>query len=187
MSIPPFDGILNVLPPHVGDPAVPGNLSPYSCTTEELCRRFAASPARRTILDGFLRLRAELLGMGIQGFQWLDGSFVEDIAAQEGREPNDIDVLTFVISPSNLDDIGAVFTSRPELFNRAKTKLAFRVDHFVLPLCSNPVVIVDNTRYWYGLFSHRRAPDRAWKGMLRVELTTSSDDEPARRALAEIP
>ena len=147
MPIPPFDGILNVLPPHLGDPALLGSLSPYSCTTEELCRLFASNPVRRAILEGFLRLRAELLGLGIQGFQWLDGSFVEDIAIREGREPNDIDVLTFVTDPSNMVDITTLFTSRPELFNHATTKSTFRVDHFVLPLCSNPLVIVDNTRY----------------------------------------
>jgi hypothetical protein len=30
------------------------------------------------------------------------------------------------------------------------------------------------TRYWIGLFSHRR--DGIWKGMLRMELNTAADD-----------
>jgi hypothetical protein len=40
MPIPPFDLNL-VLPPHLGDPTVLDELSPYPCTTVELCARSA--------------------------------------------------------------------------------------------------------------------------------------------------
>ncbi len=69
MPIPPFDSLLNVLPPHLGTQGMVSHLSPYDCTILELCNRFASSPARRTILEGLLNLRAELFALGIQGFQ----------------------------------------------------------------------------------------------------------------------
>jgi hypothetical protein len=53
MPIPAFDGILNVLPPHLGDPRNPADHSPYPCTRLELCGRFGTSAERRTILTGF--------------------------------------------------------------------------------------------------------------------------------------
>ena len=185
MPIPVFDGILNVLPPHLGDPTVPGDLSPYPCTAAELCDRFATSPERKTILDGFLRLREELFCLGIQGFQWLDGSFLEDIETQECRDPEDIDVVTFVAQPGDLTSLQSALTPRPQLWDRDMAKATFRVDHFVIPLCSAPEAVVENTRYWYGLFSHRR--DCTWKGMLRVELKAKADDDSARLVLRSKP
>jgi len=65
------------------------NLSPYVCTALELCQRFGTTAARKQILEGFLDLRAALTALGVRGFHWLDGSFVEDIEAQEGRDPGD--------------------------------------------------------------------------------------------------
>lgn len=187
MPIPAMDGILNVLPPHLGDPRQPTDLSPYPCTTAEICGSFATSPARKEILEGFLRLRSELLTAGIQGFQWVDGSFVEDVETQEGRDPSDIDVVTFVSHPNDEISLSAVLQPRPHWTDRTESKRLFRVDHFLLPLCSAPERIVDLTRYWYGLFSHRRDPDRTWKGMLRVELTPIADDASAWTALRSNP
>lgn len=185
MPIPPFDGILNVLPPHLGDPRKSEELSPYPCTMVELCESFSTSPARKAILVGFLNLRRELLSLGIQGFQWLDGSFVENVEIQMERDPNDIDVVTFVAQPTQLSLIETIQIARSDLFQRDKVKPAFSVDHFILPLCSRPEIIVELTRYWYGLFSHRR--DCVWKGMLRVDLTTTSDDAMARNLLENKP
>jgi hypothetical protein len=185
MPIPTFDGILNVLPPHLGDPSLPQDLSPYLCTTAELCHRFATSAARKTILEGFLNLRAELLGLGIRGFHWLDGSFLENVEIQEHRDPGDIDVVTFIGHPGDLPSIQSVLTPRRDLCDRGLAKATFRVDHFLIPLCSAPEAVVEHTRYWYGLFSHRR--DRTWKGMLRVELNTKADDDPAWQVLRSKP
>ena len=182
MSIPSFDGILNVLPPHLGDPRAATDLSPYACTMMELCERFALSPARKAILLGFLNLRKELRNLGVQGFQWLDGSFVEDIETQERREPSDIDVVTFVAKQNDLTEFKNLITPKPDLWKRCNCKAAYHVDPFFVPLCSQPEAIVENTRYWYGLFSHRR--DRTWKGMLRIEIASQSDDDDeARRSM----
>ena len=185
MPIPPFDGILNVLPPHLGDPRLRAELSPYPCTMEELCDRFATSGPRKEILDCFLNFRAELLGFGIVGFQWLDGSFLEDIETQQARPPGDIDVITFVSYPADSATLHAMLAPKKELLNRAYVKSTFHVDHFAIPLGAAPVVLVDEGRYWYGLFSHRR--DRVWKGMLFVKLFDRLDDDKARIVLGGKP
>ncbi len=51
MGIPPFDSILNTLPPHTENPAGPDSQSPFACTVRELCERFATSEKRREIFD----------------------------------------------------------------------------------------------------------------------------------------
>lgn len=180
MPIPAFDGILNVLPPHLGKNGKIENLSPYQCTMQEVCERFAMSPERIAILRGVLALRTELWNLNIRGFQWMDGSFAEDIEVQENRPPGDIDIVTFF----GTTDGGKLFQERlrrdPSLLQRAHVKATYHADHFWLPLGTDPVSLVEQTRYWYGLFSHRR--DRTWKGMLRVVLS-ETDDQAATKIL----
>ncbi len=62
--IPPFDHNL-VLPPHLGSPTLASELSPYPCSTVDLCRRFGFSPERRAILAGFLDFRENLHAGGL--------------------------------------------------------------------------------------------------------------------------
>lgn len=185
MPIPGFDPILNVLPPHLGDPTQAHDLSPYPCSITEMCHRFPTNRSRKEILTGLLELRAELLSLGIAGFQWVGGSFVEDIESQESREPKDIDVVTFVTQPADLTTLATILAGRPDLNRRSLVKARYRVDHFLLPLCSAPEHIVDQTRYWCGLFSHRR--DHLWKGMLVVGLIDKTDDDAGRIVLGGIP
>lgn len=185
MPIPPFDQILNILPPHLGDPRQSTDLSPYACTMADLCSRFGTSSRRKEILEGLLNLRADLLSLGIQGFQWLGGSFLEDIEAQEGRDPGDIDVITFSTSPADPTELRAKLDLKPELADRMQVKSTFFVDHFWQPLGSKPTLLVNQARYWYGLFSHRR--DRVWKGMLVINLVDKPTDEAARALLGNRP
>ncbi|MCY2987335.1 MAG: hypothetical protein NTY19_05650 [Planctomycetota bacterium] len=185
MTIPPFDSIRNTLPPHLGDPRNPADLSPYPCTVQELCVRFATSAKRKTILEGFLDLRAELLTLGVRGFQWLDGSLLEDIETLESRDPENIDVVTFVASPDDSAKLFAAIKPKPELLSRHHVKGTFLVDHFWVPLGCPPRELVYHARYWYGLFSHRRGG--VWKGMLVVELASPADDDAARKGLGGKP
>ena len=95
--------------------------------------RFAISPARAAILRGFLDYRAALHAAGIiVGFQWVDGSFVENIETLEEREPNDMDVVTFC---------GLAAEGHDHLFTSAAAKEAFRIDAYLyridLPLTSD--------------------------------------------------
>lgn len=177
MPIPPFDPITNVLPPHSGDPRDPAQMSPYYCTVEELCDRFATSTARKRILQRFLDFRSELFALGIKGFQWLDGSLVENIEMLEAREPADIDVITFVGDPADPVALNRTMATTPNLLNRTYVKSQYFVDHFWVPLGSTPALIVDQTRYWCALFSHRR--NGLWKGMLVVDLINPMDDQAA--------
>ncbi len=181
MPIPPFDPIYNALPPHLGDPRKRTDMSPYPATVTEICQRFGTSPERTAILHGFLALREELLSRGIAGFQWIDGSFLEEIELTEGRPPGDIDVVTFVEVPHDSAALTAQLIGTVDLLDRDWVKSHFKVDHFVVPLCSRPRLIVSSTRYWFGLFSHRR--DGLWKGMLEVSLQDINEDTVAKSFL----
>jgi len=184
MPIPAFDAN-NVLPPHAGDPRRREQLSPFPCASAELCQRFATSPERLAILDGFLRFRELLAQAGfVSGFQWVDGSFLENIEAEANRPPNDLDVVTFYLPP----DAGfnaRVATSYPVLRDQNQIKTTYRLDHYFLDMARHPVLTVEWTRYWTGLFSHRR--DGVWKGMLRIDLNTPVEDTNARAHLNGMP
>lgn len=81
MPIPAFT-IDGVLPPFVGPDGPGGNLedmSPYAVTAIEVITTLGGSDEREAILRGWLRHREALRASGfVRGFQWLDGSFVED-------------------------------------------------------------------------------------------------------------
>src|SRR5688500_6764702 len=75
VPIPPFDSNL-VLPPHLGDPTQHSQLTPYPCTTLEVCQRFATSPERILILQGFLTFRRLANFVGVRrGFNGWTGAF----------------------------------------------------------------------------------------------------------------
>jgi hypothetical protein len=77
--IPSFDHN-GVIPPYLGNPANGSNfVSPYPTDSLELCQRFATSKDRIAILKKFMAFREEMRNFGISGFQYLDGSFLEDI------------------------------------------------------------------------------------------------------------
>jgi hypothetical protein len=59
------------------------------------------------------------------------------------------------------------------------------VDHFIVKLNWSGHDVVEWTRYWCGLFSHRRL-DGVWKGMLKVDLDTAADDAAALKRLDEL-
>lgn len=184
MPIPAFDSN-SVLPPHLGDPRLPDEISPYPCTALELCDRFAISTERVLILDGFLRLRGELRNRGMtDAFQWVDGSFLEDVENSENRAPGDIDVVTFYWS-LDPDFTSKLVTAFPDLRDHAKIKADFFVDHFPIDAGYHPELTVEATRYWCGLFSHTRIG--VWKGMLRLELNNPADDLDAAALLANRP
>lgn len=182
MPVPDFDHN-GVIPPHLGNPAVLADLSPFPSTSVELCEALGMTPERRAILQGLLNLRHLLRHVGLgQGFQWLDGSFMEDVEHAQNRAPGDIDVVTFVAYPLNAAFLqpgapGAV------LSDHAGVKNQFNVDHFVVNLIWPGDVIVEYTRYWAGLFSHSKATG-VWKGMLRLELDAAADDAAAAQILA---
>jgi hypothetical protein len=180
MPIPAFD-INCVLPPHLGNPTSRADLSPYHCTTVELVDRFATSSERATILRGLLAFRHEIESRGLStGFQWLDGSFLEDIETLESRPPGDLDLLT-VFWGKDRAFLNALVVALPAFIDPFESKRLFRLDHFPLWANESPWGAVENTRYWIQLFTHRR--DGVWKGMLKIPLGTPTDDAQALQVL----
>jgi hypothetical protein len=186
MPIPAFS-IDGVLPPYVG-PGGPGgalqDMTPYVVTAVEVVSTLGTSPKRRTILSRWLNHRAALRGLGFQrGFQWLDGSFVEE------KEPNDLDIVTFIFRPATVQghaDLGALMGANAQLFDRPQVKTHYMLDAFFIDLDASSENIVNVSRYWLGLFSHRRV-DGLWKGMLQVRLENVADDLAAAASLAPAP
>jgi len=174
--IPSFDHN-HVLPPHLGNPVSPTDLSPYQCTIVELCNRFATSAERKEILMGLVNFRLKLNSYGISdGFQWLDGSFVEDVESRDGRPPKDIDLVTFFkgLSLEYQEHLKSIF---PEFIYSHVSKQLYKVDHYAVDYGFLPDVTVEYTRYWLQLFTHNR--NGIWKGILRVPLNTPQEDEQA--------
>lgn len=141
-----------------------------------------SSEERRDIFLGLLEYRQRLQAIGFaDGVQWLSGSFMEDIETLERRSPKDVDVVTFCHRPPHLvgDDLEwhAFFNANLALFDPVKTKAAFKCDSYFVDLDTVPMNVVSLTRYWFGLFSHRRGG--LWKGLLQIPLAVSQDDADA--------
>jgi hypothetical protein len=79
-----------------------------------------------------------------QGFQWVDGSFLEDVERTEDRSPEDIDVVTFYWDPDP-DFTSKLVAAFPDIANRATVKAAFFVDHFPIDIGFDPETTVEAT------------------------------------------
>jgi hypothetical protein len=179
-DIPTFT-FSGVLPPFLGPtPAtMPALMSPYPTSLVKIVERFGKSPVRVGILQGLMAYRKALAGVGLsEGFQWLGGSFLEDIERIERRDPHDLDIATFCKRPTSYRDDQAWENFAKEhidLFGQRVSRIAYRCHCNFVDLDSPPDNIVSHTRYWFGLFSHRR--EGIWKGMLQVPLRLSQDDD----------
>ena len=162
---------MGVLPPIDTEFPTSVERSPYSVALLDVVMRFSNSPARRKILTGFLEYRNTLHTLGYhQGFQWLDGSFLEDVNTLERREPRDIDVVSFVRHPVECSPPPDLWASIGH--NMAKAR--FYVDSYFVEMDEiTPEEIVARSAYWYSMWSHRR--NDAWKGFLQVDLAPVED------------
>lgn len=185
MPIPPFDGISNVLPPCSTDGGKVREISPYLSTIEEFVDRFSTSAARKALLLRLLDFRAELYRLGIDGFQWLDGSFVENIEMQAQRDPKDIDAVTFVRKPPDGSDFERIARENGIWFPR-QVKNTYGIDNFWVHLALRPDNLVKVATFWHGLFTHRRS-DQLWKGMVTVSIFDKGADDRARQRLSSEP
>lgn len=171
IAIPAWNS-LGLLPPVDPAAAPTGKArSPYPVSLKDLVMRFATSPERWHVMDGFLRYRAQLHTSGlVAGFQWLDGSFMEDVETLEQRAPNDIDVVTFV-------EVPAAFNPGPvalQLIDHDTAKASYKVDAYFVELnLLPPSQLTSWSAYWYSVWAHRR--DQVWKGFLQVELASNED------------
>lgn len=182
-SIPDWDSY-GVIPAHNRDKPTSYDRSPYNVSLLDLTVRFGNTGARCRLLTGLLDFRSELHKAGItQGFQWINGSFVENVEETAGRSPNDVDLVTFFHIPDEYsqDSLVQMF---PDLFDNKTTKNKYAVDAYFAPF--NPEVpedIIRYTLYWYSLWSHNR--NGQWKGYLQVDLADCEDVE-ARDALEQM-
>lgn len=177
MPIPPYEGT-GLLPPYISDPTHAQNHSPYRCSVLDIAQQLCASDPRQHLFQGFLSYRKMLRGLGIvNGFQWVDGSFTEQIEAIEGRDPNDIDIVTFFHRPALVADDAAwqgFVRANAAVFDVSAMKVQYHCHVHYLDLQQPASWAVEVTRFFNALFSHRRVT-RAWKGMLRVELDSTFD------------
>jgi hypothetical protein len=161
-----------VIPPVNALNPISAERSPYPVSLIDFVDKFSTSPERRKVLQGFLRYRAALHATGlIDGFQWLNGSFLEDVETLEGRAPRDLDVVTFIHTPVDLE----LNDEAARLFDQAVAKERFRVDAHVVELdYLTPRELTSWSAYWYSLWSHRR--NQVWKGFLQIELAPDQDE-----------
>ncbi len=181
----------HILPPFASGPTALQPRSPYVVSTEDFIKRFSFSNDRVAILKGLLDYRRALHEAGfVRGFQWLAGSFVEDILRIEEREPRDIDVVTVFLPPSRYASPEAK-RGILELFSATVNKPKYRCDTYPIDLSiaregdlPSLTSLLAQANYWLGLFSHRRNSE--WKGIVQVNLGTVETDETALNYLQEV-
>lgn len=172
-----------IIPPNDPDAPTGNARSPYVVSLIELAARLGSTEPRCVLLRGLLDLRAALHSAGLtQGFQWIDGSFVENIEETGDRPPNDIDVVTFFHIPNGHTQ-GSLVQGFPDLFITGKVKARYGIDAYYVPLDQTSVEnIIERSAYWNSLWSHTR--DGLWKGYLQVDLDYA-DDAVARADLEQ--
>lgn len=150
--------------------------SPYVVDISEVRAQFTSTPERNKIIKGLLNYRRALYAIGIvSGFQWLDGSFMEDIESLESRPPKDLDVVTFLYLPIG-DTQTSLNNKAGALFNNQFTKTTYFIDSYIKVLGEKTEPRhVREISYWYSMWSHRR--DGLWKGFVQVDLNPVNDEE----------
>lgn len=172
-GVPPFreDG---TLPPYKGSfvklERSSGALSPYRIEPRELVDLLGDSPRRRQLLRGFFRYRRDLVPLSLRfALQWLGGSFTE-----RGREPKDLDCVTFAIVPDDWFEGGRIREARvathAEVIDPLACRSRYGVDaHFAMVNHLLPAMHAAHS--WASLYGHTKGD--VWKGFF--ELPWSDD------------
>lgn len=152
--------------------------SPYVVDIVRVISRFATTPRRIQILKGFLEFRQNFYALGVvSGFQWIDGSFCQDIEVIESRDPGDIDVVTFFYTPQEIDLTAELIEGINNLLDSEYTKPRFNVDAYGMQLGTIfTASTVQNLSYWYSMWSHRKS-DNMWKGFVQIPLSPIEDKQ----------
>lgn len=182
MPVPGFT-IDGVLPPFLGLEPVEAadQMTPYVVTPADVVAALGTTANRRDILGKWFAHRHELRELGFSGFQWLDGSFLED------KEPADLDLVIFYEPPAGmpLPDLIALANANANLFAHAAVKAQFRLDAYFLRLDGDPTFLVQGAAYYLGLFSHQRVTS-IWKGMLLTRFDDVAMDAAAVQLLNDL-
>jgi hypothetical protein len=185
MPLPDFDHN-HVLPPFINEsPGNPANHSPYVCSINEFCEKFATTPTRIHLLKNFVKFRIKIHDSKItEGFQWVDGSFLENKEKALDQNPNDIDVATFfqVTSP---DTEQKVKTDFPDFSHRKLAKDNYKLDHLLIHIPAlNPYDLIRSTNFISKLFSYSRRG--VFKGLVEIHLNTIDEDIAALEYLEKL-
>lgn len=183
MPLPSFD-MRGLLPPFIGADATTSDRSPYWTTMQELVDVFGTTPHRRQLLRNLVAYRDLLTQEGyVSGIQFIDGSFVENVEVLSGRTPSDIDVFSvlnipprYAANPATWATAGLRFW-QDEVIDRDRNKQRFNLDTYAVifeDLHAQPMNLISNIIYWYGLFSHQR-DTLAWKGYAGLALDPAGD------------
>lgn len=119
----------------------------------------------------------------IDGFQWLDGSFIENIEITENRPPRDLDLVTFY-GGLTIEEQQVKRGEFTEFFNPSLAKKNYKLDHYAVDYSYRPEFTIEMTRYWIQLFTHNRLG--IWKGILKLEVNTVEIDQEALTYLNNI-
>jgi predicted nucleotidyltransferase len=67
-----------------------------------------------------------------------------------------------------------ILNTFPEFVSQKLSKDTYKLDHYAVDYCYDPNTTVELTRYWIQLFTHNRSG--VWKGILRLSLSTPTED-----------
>ncbi|MBI2925955.1 MAG: hypothetical protein HYY24_09650 [Verrucomicrobia bacterium] len=156
----------------------------HEATTDDLSDRFVidfpASESRPPLYAGMLRYRRDLLTLGVQATQWIDGSFVDG----SRLDPHDIDLVNFCTA-SVLDRLPTDrrMHALALLAGRGGAAAVYGVHAFLAvrfpPAHPNADSFDRRCRYWFDWFSFARdyrRPDkpvdetRGRKGIVQILL-----------------
>lgn len=176
MPIPDF-ATHGALPPFIhGHATIPSARSPYAASMLDVVERFCTTPDRAKLLRGLNHYRQHLHSGGfVSGYQWIDGSFVENVEKLRRRSPSDIDVVTLFNRPIRYqtdpkswptDFEGHLFS---KYFDTNTMKPVYKCDTYGIDLDVSSRVLVRNSTYWFGLFSDMR-DTTAKKGIIEIPL-----------------
>lgn len=171
-----------LLPPYVGNPALPSAFTPYAWTAEDLTKRMGFNATRKSLLSNLIEYRKELRNSGVTGIQLIDGSFLEDSERLQGRPPGDIDIINLIHQDPKSMPTPHVMNL---LTNRSELKIKYQLDVMApIPLffdnLGRPAVGLESFTYFFSLFSHCRDKHfgfPVWKGMVQLDLTSNSNED----------
>jgi hypothetical protein len=157
--------------------------SPYLYSIQELAQDFINGypgfdeVKRSKLIGGLLEYRRLLYSYGIiNGFQWIDGSFVTNKELILNEAPNDIDVFSLLELPEGETQL-SLAEKYPYLSDHIKIKKDLSLDTYVYFVDPNNVdyeKIISNALYFHGIWTqYRHKP--LHKGYIRVNLSPDDD------------
>ncbi len=167
-SLIPEYNEFNILPPRINGMDVA-----YECSIEEFVSRFCTTPERAELLKGFNAYRLHLLNGGFtDGYQWVNGSFVQDCEALRNRAPNDIDIVTFNYLPKQYQMMDVYDLNRNAAYYFGdKMKERFHCDTHFVDLSFKASRVDASKEYWKYEFGRTRDHDLSVsKGFIQLNL-----------------